>query len=112
MSLMTQSGHWYEQSEHCYEHCSRKRPQSERCQNRPRRGPAALSSLWTSAWLIAASLFIGPDLFWRDGGPFRGRGRARKSELALILFLDRSVEQIKVCSHRLHLVRHFVCFCR
>ena len=62
-----QSGHWYEQSGHCYEHCSSKRPQSERCQNRPRRGLAALSSLWTSAWLIATSLFIGPDLFWGTG---------------------------------------------
>ena len=68
--FMTRSGHWYEQSGHCYEHCSSKRPQSERYQNRPRRGPAALSSLWTSAWLIAASLFIGPDLFWGTGGHF------------------------------------------
>ena len=33
--LLTQSGHRYEL-------CLSKRPQSERCQNRPRRGPAAL----------------------------------------------------------------------
>ena len=64
--LAEMSANWYEQSG-CYEHCSSKRPQSERYQNRPRRGPAALSSLWTSAWLIAASLFIGPDLFWGRG---------------------------------------------
>ena len=30
-------------------------------------GPAALSSLWTSAWLIAASLFISPDLLGGRG---------------------------------------------
>ena len=59
--LLTQSGHRYEL-------CLSKRPQSERCQNRPRRGPAALSSLWTSGWLIAPSLFIGPDLFGGTGG--------------------------------------------